>query len=627
MGCGKALGLNDSVYEVAIDPHNPDYVRAGVGDALGYQPINVIRSVDGGASWVNVTPPMSSPTTCTGIAFHASDANKVYACFAGAFGGSDFWVSTTYGSSWVRRKAGLPNNPLHDVAHDGARVLVTGGQLFGGQDVGLYASSDDGVTWTPLHDGTWPVMAFSAIELDPAQPEKIYLASVGGGVYYSEDGGGTWSFGIGGTGSLSLNSVRFAAADPSIMFLGASAAGVLKSEDGGASFAPSSVGIGALTVNAVAASPVNPLELAIAYEGLNNGGIYSSVDGGATWTPELVPGTRWSNVIFHFDGTLYGVSDGPTSIAPEGLYRRELNGSWTCLGPDQGSMFESEVPAVRFSRNDPDLFFVAGADFGVAGFEGTVWRSLDAGASWDKVYEGEEGTQDHVTAVEIVEDGTDQTMVASFVDGSSAQTGGALRSTDGGASWDFSCTGLNPQARGYALAGSLAEPNTFYFADGRSGGGLYRSSDSGQTWSIVAALGPVYDVVWDPLDTSVLYVMRPTVDRVYRSETGGATFAALGEGLASAGFGNGLAYASSPPRLLLATTTGTYVRLVAIAGDLNCDGAVNGYDIDPFVLALTDPEAYAAQLPDCDYMLADVNGDGAVNGYDIDPFVGVLTGQ
>jgi serine protease AprX len=60
-------------------------------------------------------------------------------------------------------------------------------------------------------------------------------------------------------------------------------------------------------------------------------------------------------------------------------------------------------------------------------------------------------------------------------------------------------------------------------------------------------------------------------------------------------------------------------------GDLNCDGMVNGYDIDPFVLALTDPAGYAAAHPDCDYMLADCNGDGAVNGYDIDPFVVLLT--
>jgi hypothetical protein len=67
--------------------------------------------------------------------------------------------------------------------------------------------------------------------------------------------------------------------------------------------------------------------------------------------------------------------------------------------------------------------------------------------------------------------------------------------------------------------------------------------------------------------------------------------------------------------------------VVQILGDLNCDGAVDGYDIDPFVLALTSPAAYAEAFPACDYMLADINGDGTVNGYDIDPFVGLLTSQ
>ena len=61
-------------------------------------------------------------------------------------------------------------------------------------------------------------------------------------------------------------------------------------------------------------------------------------------------------------------------------------------------------------------------------------------------------------------------------------------------------------------------------------------------------------------------------------------------------------------------------------GDLNCDGLINGFDIDPFVLALTDPAGYAAAYPDCDRMLADCNNDGVVNGFDIDPFVALLTG-
>jgi hypothetical protein len=65
------------------------------------------------------------------------------------------------------------------------------------------------------------------------------------------------------------------------------------------------------------------------------------------------------------------------------------------------------------------------------------------------------------------------------------------------------------------------------------------------------------------------------------------------------------------------------------AGDLNCDGAVNTFDIDPFVLALTSApefEAYLAAHPSCEGMLADANGDGAVNAFDIDPFVLLLTG-
>jgi hypothetical protein len=61
-------------------------------------------------------------------------------------------------------------------------------------------------------------------------------------------------------------------------------------------------------------------------------------------------------------------------------------------------------------------------------------------------------------------------------------------------------------------------------------------------------------------------------------------------------------------------------------GDLNCDGAINNFDIDPFVLALTNPSGYAAAYPACDLYNADINCDGAVNNFDIDPFVQCLTG-
>lgn len=63
-----------------------------------------------------------------------------------------------------------------------------------------------------------------------------------------------------------------------------------------------------------------------------------------------------------------------------------------------------------------------------------------------------------------------------------------------------------------------------------------------------------------------------------------------------------------------------------VRGDCDCDGVLTNFDIDPFVLALQDPAAYAAQFPDCAAAcVADVNRDGAVNNFDLDPFVACLT--
>ncbi len=61
-------------------------------------------------------------------------------------------------------------------------------------------------------------------------------------------------------------------------------------------------------------------------------------------------------------------------------------------------------------------------------------------------------------------------------------------------------------------------------------------------------------------------------------------------------------------------------------GDMNCDGLVNNGDVDPFVLAITDPAEYTATYPACDITHGDCNGDGWVNNGDIDGFVELLAG-
>ena len=54
-------------------------------------------------------------------------------------------------------------------------------------------------------------------------------------------------------------------------------------------------------------------------------------------------------------------------------------------------------------------------------------------------------------------------------------------------------------------------------------------------------------------------------------------------------------------------------RYDQVPGNLNCDAAVDFADINPFVLALSDPAGYAAAFPDCSIMNADCNRDGHVD--------------
>jgi len=614
------IGVNDQTLDVELSPFNADTLFAGVADAIGSQLQNVLRSTDGGASWEDVTPAGAAGTSCTGIEINPNDEDVVYAAFGGAFGGGEFWVSTDGGTSWVNRSAGLPvGPPLQDVEHDGSRVLVSGGLLFGSQNFGLWASDDDGQTWTELSDGTWPSLVINAIALDPNDADRILVGSAGSGAFESTDAGATWAFGIGGSGGLSLLGARFAPGSSDVIYLGASSVGVVKSEDGGASFDPSSAGIGALNTVSLVANPVNGNELAVAFQGLNDGGVFTSTDAGTTWELADLPGTRFNTVAFAPDGTLYAVSDGPTTIAPEGLYRRNPDDTWTSIGPDQGDLFESELFPVAFSENDPDLIFTGGSDFGVAGAEPTVWRTTDAGENWEKVYEGPIENED-VTDIEILPGGSDQTLVASFTDfGSNPQTGGVLHSTDGGATWGDSSTGLDAETQGQRLDVSPADAMTLVLADSDAGtgnGGVWESTDGGASWSLLAQTGPVRGIAYDPADANIVYIARNnTPELVFASEDGGSTFVPFtSEILEIAGFPRDLVAGGG--KLLLASGTGGFATSIAAdcLADCNEDGELNILDFTCFqgLFVAGDPEA-------------DCNDDGELNVLDFICFQGEFT--
>ena len=59
-------------------------------------------------------------------------------------------------------------------------------------------------------------------------------------------------------------------------------------------------------------------------------------------------------------------------------------------------------------------------------------------------------------------------------------------------------------------------------------------------------------------------------------------------------------------------------------GDLNCDGAVDFGDINPFVAYLSNLSGWQRTYPECDALNGDINGDGTASFGDINPFVTLL---
>ncbi len=64
-----------------------------------------------------------------------------------------------------------------------------------------------------------------------------------------------------------------------------------------------------------------------------------------------------------------------------------------------------------------------------------------------------------------------------------------------------------------------------------------------------------------------------------------------------------------------------------LLGDMNCDGAVGLGDVNPFVLAMSNPSAWQLAFPGCSILNGDINHDGVFSFGDINPFVALLSGQ
>jgi len=218
---------------------------------------------------------------------------------------------------------------------------------------------------------------------------------------------------------------------------------------------------------------------------------------------------------------------------------------WRLVGPHRGGW----VISVAGVPGDPALHYAGTAD-------GGVWRSTDAGLSWEPISEGLGSSSIGALAVapsdpSVLWAGTGQIQQRwDIVAGD-----GVYRSTDGGASWTHRGLAetryigdlwVDPRDAGTVVVAALG--HVFGPNEER---GLFRTDDGGATWQKVLYVDPdtgAADLDGDPALPDVLYAtswqvrrhpwldyFQPTVGAgswIYRSADGGRTWARVaGEGL------------------------------------------------------------------------------------------------
>ncbi|HEX7242359.1 MAG TPA: hypothetical protein VF263_18875 [Longimicrobiaceae bacterium] len=281
------------------------------------------------------------------------------------------------------------------------------------------------------------------------------------------------------------------------------------------------------------------------YMGSTGGGVWKTTDAGHSW----------ANVS---DGFIDVASMGAVEVAPsdtavvyagtgsEGLRSNVSTGRGIWRSGDAGRTWSfaglrdvGQIGAVRVHPRDPDRVLVAATGNAFArNRERGVYRTSDGGRTWKNVL----FLSDSTGAVDVeLQPGNPDVIYASMWRAerkpwtivSGAREGGIYRSTDGGESWKKLGGGLPTGLFGKSnIAVTAANPRRVYaLIEAKPGGGLYRSDDAGDTWTRVSDYAqlitrPFYytNITAHPRDPDVVYV---GTEGFYRSADGGRTWRTL----------------------------------------------------------------------------------------------------
>jgi len=399
-----------------------------------------------------------------------------------------------------------PWDPNSSVARPAVRLLTV---LPAVPSPGLTTNNWTALGPAPITNGQRPSGGpvsgrIAGIAVDPSDPNTLYVAAAGGGVWETTDRGSTWNPLTDSTFTLSMGAIAVAPSNSQAIYAGTGEAnnsadsnfgrGVLVSTNGGATWTLQSAS-GAFDRKAIAEIAVDPTDantvyVAVSGGGMNgvggNNGIWKSTDGGVNWTnttSSITSSDPWTSVRIDVTNpsTLYAAVGNIFGSSANGVYKTTNGGNtWTKLSNAPSGTAAGRI-VVAVSKSNPQVVYVtASINPPSMGSLYKFERSDDGGSTFTDLtsgtpnYMGGQGWYD----ITLIVDPSNSAIVytAGAADGNSV-----LRSTDSGAHWtDISsgAGGVGPHVDHHAAA---FDANGKYL-DGDDGG-IYRYDPGTNTWT------------------------------------------------------------------------------------------------------------------------------------------------
>ncbi|MBL0177060.1 MAG: hypothetical protein IPP94_17695 [Ignavibacteria bacterium] len=495
-----------------------------------YRPRVAMSKSTGLATWV-LAGPQNVGGRITGVAIHPTNPSIAY--FTAADGG--IWKTTDGGDELLPIADDLPTMAMGAIDIDPRNpdiIYVGTGEANGSLDcypgVGVVKSTNAGATWF-LTGGTF-ASNIAMIRVHRTNG-NVVLAATRTGMFRSTNAGTSWAKVRDG---LAFD-VMYHPATPNIAFGAIQGVGVVKSVDTGATWTTLNVGvaadsIGRIGIDLCRTQPNIMYAVIVSAKGTSNlKAIVKTTDGGNTWV-------KTSNASTPNFFSSYGWYLVDIAVDPSNPNRILSGGVGLYMSTDGGYVWSArsglhvDQHAIEFSPSDNKVVYI--------GNDGGFYKSTNSGSTYTSL-------NDNLPISQFYELGIAPQDVNLM--GGGMQDNGSWAKRNASPSWTSSTGGDG----GYYVFDPI---NSMYQYTEYQNGSHMRTTNGGQTWSgantgLIGSGQWVTPVAINPVNPTILFTA--TTKQLYKSTNRGASWFAFHGNMDSSSSINYIAVSPKNPDLML----------------------------------------------------------------------------